>query len=348
MSNVLKDLPNDAWPPVKDHISADNGAGVWKNERGAQERDRSTGAILLFPSAINIVKSNAVPPTEVDGAIYLLDNTNPNLTISVIAWQSGTTTRITFSGTPDLSVYAVNDWIYIKSAVNAVNNGVFQITAINDGSDYVEVTNALKTSATYDETTGGIGSISKAEWDGCPQNSWVRFNVGAGTWAYILPGEGRHCFSTSRDVLYYFDGTEWKSSGKVFSELKTSYAGSQEVKVQAGIQTTDATVTPISSVEVPNNSMVVISGYVSGFRDDYTEALGAWFFVVFRRAGGGTNVTQVGTSVITIREDFAGAPVVTCAADVGTQSAQIQVTGEAAKNINWTTTYTYQRTYTNV
>lgn len=81
------------------------------------------------------------------------------LDVNNITYQSGTTTRYTFSGSPSLASVTVGDLLTVTSAANAVNNGDFFITAKNDGADWVEVTNSSKTSSSGDET----GSAASAD-----------------------------------------------------------------------------------------------------------------------------------------------------------------------------------------
>lgn len=109
--------------------------------------------ISHFPSALNHVDGLSAPPTEVDGDIYLLQLATVILDVDTIVFQSGTTVRITFNGSPDLSGVAINDHARIRLATNASNIGTFIITAVNDGSDFIEITNAARTDGTDDEAS---------------------------------------------------------------------------------------------------------------------------------------------------------------------------------------------------
>jgi hypothetical protein len=73
--------------------------------------------------------------------------------VDAITWQSGTTVRYTFLGTPDFSDIRVGNFMTISGATNAVNDGTYEITAVNDGSDWIEITNPARTSSTGDETS---------------------------------------------------------------------------------------------------------------------------------------------------------------------------------------------------
>src|SRR5436190_1060347 len=118
---------------AKGHSIATKGSIAWKTEKGLQAFE----FVGVLPAALAIADSSIDPITTVIGDIYILDKTRPQLTVSVIAWQSGTTVRISFSGSPDLSAYAANDFLFLIDAANDSNNGSFVITAVNDGSDYV-------------------------------------------------------------------------------------------------------------------------------------------------------------------------------------------------------------------
>jgi hypothetical protein len=73
--------------------------------------------------------------------------------VDTIAWQSGTTVRYTFNGTPDFSDIRVGNFMTVESATNASNNGTFEITAFDDVGDWIEVVNPARTDATDDEAS---------------------------------------------------------------------------------------------------------------------------------------------------------------------------------------------------
>ena len=83
---------------------------------------------------------------------------NQIVTVTDIVWQSGTTVRISFSGTPDLSDVYVNDIFGISTASNSSNNGRFIISAVNDASDWIEITNAARTDGSEDETSVSLAA----------------------------------------------------------------------------------------------------------------------------------------------------------------------------------------------
>lgn len=99
-----------------------NGNAVWRDERGVQSWDNRN----VLPAALALAIASSVPPTEVDGAIYLLNNTTPH-----------------------------------------------------------------------------------ANWDGCLQNTWVRFSTADGLWKSITPVEGVLCYDKVYKTLRCFNGTIW-------------------------------------------------------------------------------------------------------------------------------------------
>lgn len=82
-----------------------------------------------------------------------------SLNIDTIAWQSGTTVRYTFSGSPDLSGVVVGHQLQATGCTNALHNGTFEITAVSNASDYIEVTNSSISDASNNESSSpGTGT----------------------------------------------------------------------------------------------------------------------------------------------------------------------------------------------
>ena len=112
-------------------------------EGNIEDRDALTGIDLWQGRECYVVDASFSGPTPIISG----------LDVNTIAWQSGTTVRYTFNGTPDLSGVSVGNYIKIESSTKAANNGQFAITAVNDGSDYIEIGNLDVTDATSDEAT---------------------------------------------------------------------------------------------------------------------------------------------------------------------------------------------------
>jgi uncharacterized phage protein gp47/JayE len=115
----------------------------------------TTGASPVVVPAFSQSKqsaTNTVWETTTDTTIPAAVTAHTGLEVTNITWQSGTTVRYTFSGTPDFSAVVAGDLIKISGAGTSSNNGVFLITTVNDGSDYIQVSNPARTSGTGDET----------------------------------------------------------------------------------------------------------------------------------------------------------------------------------------------------
>jgi hypothetical protein len=97
-----------------------------------------------------------------DGAPKVKGTNELTLDVDTIVWQSGTTVRYTFNGSPDLSA-VLEGYIVVTAAANASNNGSFLISTISDGSDYIEVTIAARTDGTDDEASDCPASVAVME-----------------------------------------------------------------------------------------------------------------------------------------------------------------------------------------
>lgn len=83
-----------------------------------------------------------------------------DLNVESIVHQAGNITRVSFSGSPDLSALAVGMYASLRYDANAVNNRDCMITAVNDASDYIEVYNPFKNSSTADVASGSTGEVT--------------------------------------------------------------------------------------------------------------------------------------------------------------------------------------------
>jgi len=214
------------------------GAAVWSYPIKTAAGKIEWFGVPVLPQASDLVSSIAAPPAETLGKTYLINNAVGDLTVSAINWQSGTTVRYTFSGSPDLSAVGANDYFFSSGAANSVNDVTAAlISTVNDGSDYIEITNPNVTDATDDETTGATSNVTAAEWDGAPINSWVRF--GALTWENQTSVDGMACYLVDQDSTYEFDGSTWASAVGAVSTLAQTLAagnttGGTDLQVSTG------------------------------------------------------------------------------------------------------------------
>lgn len=105
------------------------------------------------------------------------------------------------------------------------------------------------------------------------------------------------------------------------------------------VQTTDATPTTLDTVALVTNTVATAFWILSYKRDDSTEGGGGTVIASARRAGAGGIL--IGTPNVIFNEDSAGTPSVT-AVVVG-NNLLLQVTGEAAKTLDWDTTFVIVR-----
>jgi hypothetical protein len=103
------------------------------------------------------------------------------------------------------------------------------------------------------------------------------------------------------------------------------------------LQTTNATTTSVSIFDIPDDTMIIIEGRITGYKSDFTEAIASFYVGTFRKTGG--VIVQVGTTSYVTDNDFGVAPVI----DLNTDGTNIifDVKGGAATTINWTNSYEY-------
>jgi hypothetical protein len=131
------------------------------------------------------------------------------------------------------------------------------------------------------------------------------------------------------------------------NNISTGYSSSESITKQAAIQTLNETPVTLTSVALSNGEMVTIEARVNGYASDFSAATGATLFATFRKTGG--TVTQVDTTDISQKDDFAVTPAITLVVD-GTAGAKITVASPAVSpdvTVNWVVTYTYHKTLTN-
>lgn len=98
-------------------------------------------------------------------------------------------------------------------------------------------------------------------------------------------------------------------------------------------QTTDNTATTIKSISVDEGEVAVIEGTLIGVQSDYTDAISATIRATARRAASG-NVTEVGTSTVTIYESAAGTNA-TLNFNTTSQAVEVKGTGVTSETWNW-------------
>lgn len=184
------------------------------------------------------------------------------------------------------------------------------------------LSNIAGTSADW-EALGTVNSVTTDSGTANPVNGTITFTGANGLQTIAVGGT----------VTYQF-------------EPLTDYTGSQREFRQASVQTTDDTQTDLFTVDIDEEQMLTIKGFINGFRDDYSECIGGDFVASFFRGTAG-DVTVAGVPIININESSSGSPSFTIEADIGTQTVNIKVTGEVAKTFNWTATFEYAKLLSN-
>lgn len=131
------------------------------------------------------------------------------------------------------------------------------------------------------------------------------------------------------------------SSGREYFKSYPAYLGSQFLRAQDSVQTTNATITTIGFVAVNEEESITLKGQVIGAQDDHSNAVGGTFEIVARRALGGS-LTLVGTAIVNVQSSSAA----TFTVAVVSNTIAIRVTGVAATTYNWVTTFEYQKVLT--
>lgn len=222
-------------------------------EAGSQARQGATGVIW---------------ETTAEAEIPALTTLLSSLDIDDQLWQSGTTVRVNFNSTPNLTPVAVGDEITIAGSTNGVNDGTFPITAKNTGSYWVEFLNPDRTDNTDDETSSpGTASIDDAE---------TTITVAAQS---LLAGAYEATAGSINEIVTSISG--WDG---VTNALSASVGDAQELdeeaRQRAALELVIASGTTVDAVLA---ALVDVTGvtYASGDSiDDYTDPDWGYSFVV--------------------------------------------------------------------
>ena len=183
--------------------SAEPGTYLFKDETGNYRYEQSN-----LPPALDYIDVTSSAPTQVEGDVYLLDDSAATLVVSAINWQSANIVRYTFSGSPDLSIYStVNNILYSYGATNSEHNGRFVCTTIDNTTKYIEVTNTLIVDALKDETTGANCKAPHSDYDGASNGDFIRYD--GSDWYRISPNEGTKCYDKTLGQTRTYNGSKW-------------------------------------------------------------------------------------------------------------------------------------------
>lgn len=140
---------------------------VWFND--FKELLASWLRLMYFDGSGNLDFDSDTAVTVLDADSNTVADVNieflADMDVNTVTWQSATTVRIGFNGTPDLSGVTVKAKVYVQNAANASNNGKFLVTAVDDGANWIEVTNAARTDAADDEVTDSTATLDLFNYD---------------------------------------------------------------------------------------------------------------------------------------------------------------------------------------
>lgn len=167
---LLEDIYLSNFPDSAEGDALDNAVSLVGVGRLLAEYSTATvylgtfdGSPVVVPalSQVKQSSSNTVWELPSDATIPAAVTFLEDLDVANITWQSGTTVRYTFNGSPDLSAVVAGDLVRFTGCTHSSNDGVFLITSVSDGSDYVQVSNPARTSSTGNETgSPGTGVIT--------------------------------------------------------------------------------------------------------------------------------------------------------------------------------------------
>ena len=205
--NVLTD-PN--LHESKGFAAALNNGAMVKSERAVSAWEPRP----VLPAALSIVPALTAPPTEVDGDIYVLNNSGTILDITNITQQAGTTlVKYDIAAPPEVGTIP-GDYMIAKGCTFALNNGRFVIDSIDAGGSWIKVTNAERNSATEDEVASpGTANTTTVEWDGADRGEWVRFSSVDAKWNFIAPVAGTLVYIKDSGTWFTFTGSTTDAAG---------------------------------------------------------------------------------------------------------------------------------------
>lgn len=226
--------------------------------------------------------------------------------------------------------------INMDSPGNAMN-----ITT-SDGTDTANIGLTLNPISNFTKiellTVGGVeeSSLTMTKFDSKLSSTFDSFNSASGSSLNVggdkvyLQVNDETVFGATKDYVYHTTAAlTVNNTDKIFYHLER-------------IKTTGATPTTLYTIPfTPNNSVMTIKAIINGSENGGGDVYGAEYFGVFKNLGG--TVTRISTLDKSEKTDFA-----TATSDIIISGTDIiiQVTGEAATNINWGARFNYLITQT--
>jgi len=239
---------------------------------------------------------------------------------------------------------------------NAIGGGRFNIidSPTNATSNTIAGGDACETYGSFNATGGGDrnkhGTISVNSAYGAIGGGLQNENI-AGNAATIAGGRANkttadysgvtHGRDNTASAFYAraggFEAVGRHQSGDTIADGKFAVAGdAQSSVVMRKVQTTDAALTSMGTIALPDDSTFMFTAYIVARRSDAdNESAGYKIEGVIDRNTGVATTALVGTIIKTVIAEDTAAWDVTAVANVSSGGLTIQVTGEAAKTIRW-------------
>ena len=274
----ISDVYYSAFRETADNTSLDNALALIGKSRVLESHSTVTLTLTNTTSSNPVTveagsqarqaANGVVWETLADAEIPALGVLLSGLDIDDQLWQSGTTVRVNFNGTPNLAPVAVGDQITISGSTNAANDGTFTITAKNNGAYWVEFLNPARTSSSGDETS----SPGTAEIEDVAASVTVSAQS-------LLAGEYEATAGTINEIVTSVSG--WDA---VTNALAAQVGNAQELDDEARQRAAlELVIADGTTVDAVLNKLLDVDGvtYASGNSvDDYTDPNWGYSFVV--------------------------------------------------------------------
>jgi len=298
---------------------------------------------------------NALPPTAspvftgtVTAGSALLVNTSAPITtgdkVTVVNEDSTGTTVATFVRYSSSLAGAASQIRMLRG------RGTSSSPAVPQSGDNIATISHGGYNGTGWSNSANIVTTATETWTSSARGTQVVFNAAptgqtSVTTRILLTGDGAVTLSpnllfqsdNSKDIGSNDAGVTFKRPSAVYVGTKISLGGTNFVVNQATVNTTDATATTLQSIDVPNNSMMLVECRVTALRTGGLAGSpqdSAIYVITARLKNVAGTVTVNGLSVVQNEDQAAWDATL----DVSATTVRIQVTGAADNNITWKTT----------
>jgi hypothetical protein len=245
----------------------------------------------------------------------------------------------------DISILKLNDKIFVKDTWYNINSLQYDPNSFGP-TKVVLMTIDDELAISYPKYIGLIGKpiLSAYTLEGLSSEIYNSLNFSYADSSVEVLGTGNVVAEGTKNVLVVGDNIVVEDNNTIYTKRLVAESIildgvdlADTIRTTDTLQTTDATTTAITTLHIEDDTMITIEGRINGYKDDFSEAIGSFYFGTFRKTGG--TIVQVGTTNYITDNDFGAAPVL----DLNTDGTNIlfDVKGIAATVINWTNSYEY-------